>query len=151
MDSGNTRWTRQIDRQRHPAIISPRRSELVVNGYDADATIVTVANSSEAIVIDDNGADMGIDSINDQFLVRASGHKRRTGKTPVFKRDPIGAKGIGKLAGLGIARRIEVESWQDGVMSRFAIDRGEMERAERSSAGEPMDADILDRCPRDSR
>lgn len=113
-------------------------SELIVNGYDADATLVTVTSSSSAIVIEDNGAGMAGDSIDEQFLVLASGHKRRTGKTPIFRRDPIGAKGIGKLAGLGIARRIEVETWQAGTLSTFAIDRDEMERAERSAAGEAM-------------
>lgn len=59
----------------------------------------------------------------------ASGRKRRSGKTPIVHRDPIGVKGIGKLAGLGIARRIGVESWPAGIISTFAISRDEMERA----------------------
>lgn len=113
-------------------------SEVVVNGYDADASLVTVVSSAHSIVIEDNGSGMAADSIEGQFLILASGHKRRTGRTPIFHRDPIGAKGIGKLAGLGIARRIEVDTWRDGVLSSFAIDREEMERAERSGAGEPM-------------
>ena len=113
-------------------------SEVVVNGYDADASLVTVRSSERSIVIEDNGSGMGADSIQDQFLILASGHKRRTGKTPIFHRDPIGAKGIGKLAGLGIAKRSEVETWRDGVLSSFAIDREEMEQAERSGAGEAM-------------
>jgi hypothetical protein len=113
-------------------------SEVVVNGYDADASLVTVRSSEHSIVIEDNGSGMGADSIQDQFLILASGHKRRTGTTPIFHRDPIGAKGIGKLAGLGIAKRIEVETWRSGIMSSFAIDREEMELAERTGAGEAM-------------
>lgn len=113
-------------------------SEVVVNGYDADASLITVRSSEREIVIEDNGSGMAPDSIDGQFLLLASGHKRRTGRTPIFHRDPIGAKGIGKLAGLGIARRIEIESWQAGVVSTFAIDRDAMERAERANGGEAM-------------
>jgi hypothetical protein len=113
-------------------------SEVVVNGYDADASLVTVTSSERSIVVEDNGGGMATQSIEEQFLILASDHKRRTGRTPIYHRDPIGAKGIGKLAGLGIAKRIEVETWRDGVVSSFAIDRDEMERAERTTAGQPM-------------
>jgi hypothetical protein len=113
-------------------------SEVVVNGFDADASLVTVRSSETSIVVEDNGAGMDAEAIDGQFLILASGHKRRAGRTPIFHRDPIGAKGIGKLAGLGIARRIDVETWRDGIVSSFAIDREEMERAEHSGAGEPM-------------
>ena len=54
---------------------------------------------------------MATDSIEDQFLVLASGDKRRRGRTPIYQRDPIGAKGIGKLAGLGIAPGAKLEAF----------------------------------------
>jgi hypothetical protein len=113
-------------------------SEVVVNGYDADASLVTVTSSERSIVVEDNGGGMASQSIEEQFLILASDHKRRTGLTPIYHRAPIGAKGIGKLAGLGIARRIEVETWRDGVVSSVAIDRDDMESAERTAAGQPM-------------
>jgi Histidine kinase-, DNA gyrase B-, and HSP90-like ATPase len=115
-------------------------SEIVVNGYDADASLVVVASTDERIVVEDNGSGMSEARI-EQFLTLASGDKRRRGRTPIYHRDPIGAKGIGKLAGLGVARRIQVETWQDGLLSSFTIDRDEMGRSENSA--EPM----LDRAP----
>jgi Histidine kinase-, DNA gyrase B-, and HSP90-like ATPase len=114
-------------------------SEIVVNGYDADANLVVITSSAERVVVEDNGTGMSEARI-EQFLTLASGDKRRRGATPIYHRDPIGAKGIGKLAGLGVARRIEIETWQDGLVSSFAIDHEEMRR--------PGAADqLLDRAP----
>ena len=117
--------------------------EIVVNGYDADATTVEVTSSPGSIVIEDNGLGMSADEVADRYMVLASGHKRRESRTPLFRRLPIGAKGIGKLAGLGVARRIEVETWQDGMASTYAIDRDEMEKAERGGAANEA---MLDRA-----
>lgn len=117
--------------------------ELVVNGYDADATAVTVTSQRDNLVVEDDGSGMNDDSIADQYMVLASGHKRREARTPLLRRLPIGAKGIGKLAGLGIAKRIEVETWRDGLLHSYAIDREEMERTERAGAAREA---MLDRA-----
>lgn len=118
-------------------------SELIVNGYDADATLVVVTATEKEIVIEDNGDAMDEAAIRDQYMFLASRHKRRQPLTPRLHRAPIGAKGIGKLAGLGIARRIEIETWRDGMMHSYAIDRDEMERAERAG---PTGEAMLDRA-----
>ena len=115
-------------------------SEIVVNGYDADASRVVITSSDERITVEDNGSGMSEARI-EQFLTLASGDKRRRGRTPIYHRDPIGAKGIGKLAGLGVARRIEVETWQDGRLAAFVIDRDEMGRGAGGSEA------MLDRTP----
>lgn len=115
-------------------------SEIVVNGYDADASLVVVTSTGERIVVEDNGSGMSEARI-EQFLTLASGDKRRRGRTPIYQRDPIGAKGIGKLAGLGVARRIRVETWQDGLLSSFTIDRDEIGRSETGAES------MLDRAP----
>jgi len=113
--------------------------EVVVNGYDADASLVTVTTTPTSIVVEDNGSGMNEAAIRDQFMILASGHKRLEKRTPLLRRLPIGAKGIGKLAGLGIARRIEVETWRDGTAYSFAIDRDELEKSERAGVvGEAM-------------
>lgn len=117
--------------------------EVVVNGYDADATTVEVTASASAIVIEDDGVGMSADEVAERYMVLASGHKRREPRTPLLRRLPIGAKGIGKLAGLGIARRIEVETWRDGTMNGYAIDRDEMGKAERGGAANEA---MLDRA-----
>jgi hypothetical protein len=117
--------------------------EVVVNGYDADATTVEITSSASAIVIEDDGLGMSADEVAERYMILASGHKRREPRTPLLRRLPIGAKGIGKLAGLGIARRIEVETWRDGTMNSYAIDRDEMEKAERGGAANEA---MLDRA-----
>jgi hypothetical protein len=114
-------------------------SEIVVNGYDADANFVVITSSAERVVVEDNGSGMSEARI-EQFLTLASGDKRRRGLTPIYHREPIGAKGIGKLAGLGVARRIELETWQDGLVSSFAIDHDEMRRPD-------VAEQLLDRAP----
>lgn len=116
-------------------------SEIVVNGFDADANLVVVTSTRDRVVIEDNGSGMSETRI-EQFLTLASGDKRKRGRTPIYHRDPVGAKGIGKLAGLGIARRIEVETWQDGTLATFAIDRDAM-----GPAGASGTETMLDRAP----
>jgi hypothetical protein len=109
--------------------------EIVVNGYDADATLVLVTSTATTITIEDNGSGMDEIAIRDKYAVLASGHKRHEARTPDLRRLPIGAKGIGKLAGLGIARRVEIETWRDGLAFAYAIDRDEMDNGERAGAG----------------
>lgn len=111
-------------------------SELVVNGYDADATYVTVTATADDIVVEDNGDAMDEHAIRNQYMFLGSRHKRRQPLTPRLHRAPVGAKGIGKLAGLGIARRIEVETWRDGDSYSWVIDRDEMEKVARAGAAE---------------
>lgn len=118
-------------------------SEVIVNGHDADATIVEVTSSSAKIVVEDNGTAMDTEGIAERYMILASAHKRREARTPLFRRQPIGQKGIGKLAPLGIARRFQVETWRDGVMNTYAIDRDDMEKAERGGAGNEA---MLDRA-----
>jgi hypothetical protein len=111
-------------------------SELVVNGYDADANYVVVTSYPDRIVVEDNGDAMDEQSIREQYMFLGSRHKRRQPMTPRFHRAPIGAKGIGKLAGLGIAKRIEIETWRDGMSYAWTIDRDEMESAAKAGGGE---------------
>lgn len=91
-------------------------AEFLSNSWDADATEVNIelkaseANALPSIVITDNGRGMTRDELTDEFLV--IGRNRRTSpteKTPKG-RLPMGRKGIGKLAGFGIARQIDVIS-----------------------------------------
>src|ERR1035437_8214271 len=84
-------------------------AELVVNGYDADATQVAVDITTKAIVVKDNGSGMDENDIRNSYMMLGADQKRKVKRTPRFGRLPIGNKGIGKLAGLGLARRISVE------------------------------------------
>jgi hypothetical protein len=103
-------------------------AELVVNGYDADATQVAVEIAAKEIVIKDNGSGMDESDIRNSYMMLGADQKRRIKRTPRFDRLPIGNKGIGKLAGLGIARRISVQTIKDRRCFSYEIDRDELEK-----------------------
>jgi hypothetical protein len=125
--------------------------ELVVNSYDADASYVTVDikagsglvpeeklvravfgdKGKDKIVIQDNGEGMDEQDIREGYMFLGSEQKRATKRTPVFHRLPIGNKGIGKLAGFGITKRIEIRTVKNGKAFEFCLDRDELENAER--------------------
>src|SRR5439155_6332057 len=104
-------------------------AELVVNGYDADATHVGVEIDAKQILIRDDGGGMNEDDIRNSYMMLGSDQKRNVKRTARFNRLPIGNKGIGKLAGLGIARRISVTTTKDGATLAYDIDRDELEKS----------------------
>lgn len=130
-------------------------AELVVNSYDADANYVTVEIKGEyglikdsfirthEIIIRDNGEGMDERDIREGYMFLGSGQKRATTRTSIFHRLPIGNKGIGKLAGFGIAKRIEVRTIKNGKAYEFYLDRDELEKSE--SMGKLKES-ILDRA-----
>jgi hypothetical protein len=120
--------------------------ELVVNGYDADANhvLVDIRPSEDRITIEDNGEGMGERDIREGYMFLGSGQKRAIARTAIYHRLPIGSKGIGKLAGFGIARRIEVKTIKNGTALEFCLDRNELENAQRMGK---LNEPILDRAP----
>lgn len=138
-------------------------AELVVNGYDADATYVTVnikrapkknlgastpdmfdSNIENKIIIEDNGEGMNEDSIREGYMFLGSGQKRIVKRTPLLHRLPIGNKGIGKLAGFGIAKWIEVRTIKNSIGYEFVLDRDSFENSEKMGK---LQESILDRVP----
>lgn len=78
--------------------------ELVKNSYDADATectvkLVNISTIGGSIIISDNGVGMGINAINEGWLVLGSSKKDANEITPLGRR-PVGNKGLGRLAAL---------------------------------------------------
>ena len=61
-------------------------AELVVNGYDADATEVAVEITAHQIVIRDNGTGMSEDDIRNSYMMLGSDQKRNVKRTPRFNR-----------------------------------------------------------------
>ncbi|MFA5114200.1 MAG: ATP-binding protein [Candidatus Margulisiibacteriota bacterium] len=106
-------------------------AEIVANSYDADATIVNIAlpdvlDEDAFIEINDNGIGMLPKEIVEDYLL--IGRNRRTdGQVTIKGRPVIGSKGIGKLAGFGIATRIEMISVKDNIQSHLRIDKKELE------------------------
>lgn len=119
--------------------------EIVVNGYDADANYISanIRPGEDEITIEDNGEGMDEQGIREGYMFLGSGQKRAVIRTPVYHRLPIGNKGIGKLAGFGIAKRVEVRTVKDSKAFEFCLDRDELERAERMGK---LKESILDRA-----
>lgn len=93
--------------------VSAVLSEIIANAWDADATRVDISiESSERIIIKDNGCGMDEDDLQDKFLT--VGHERRkkedesTDQTPKMKRLVMGRKGIGKLSTFSIAETVQI-------------------------------------------
>lgn len=88
-------------------------AEYVANGWDAGAEIINVEvvceGENRCVSITDDGTGMDANQLAERFLV--IGLNRRM-KSPFAakKRKPMGRKGIGKLAGFGISKKIDVIS-----------------------------------------
>ena len=99
----------------------PAIAELISNAWDADATEVDVrlpldegwdpANESQIITVSDNGNGMNWDMVRDAYLNVGRDRRKTEGKdrSPAGRRLQ-GRKGVGKLAGFGIADTLEVQT-----------------------------------------
>lgn len=93
-------------------------AEFLSNSWDADAKKVNIelkaspaGGDSPEVIITDNGRGMSREDLTDEFLI--IGRNRRgdaPSKTTPGGRLPMGRKGIGKLAGFGIARIVDIIS-----------------------------------------
>lgn len=106
-------------------------AELVANAWDADADRVEIQlpeilTGTEEIIVNDNGNGMSFAECQDRFL--NVGYSRRGNKpierSPLNERRILGRKGIGKFAGFGIARLIQIEtvSRDSGERTVFEMD-----------------------------
>lgn len=107
-----------------PAVLS----ELVANAWDADANTVFINFGDDYIVIEDDGHGMTQSEINERFLT--VGYQRRKKQPPITdkKRQPMGRKGIGKLAVFSIADTVEVYSAKDGERNGLLMSRPEIQK-----------------------
>ena len=105
-----------------PAVLS----EVVANAWDADAENVEIEidRKDKKIIIIDDGHGMSVDDANEKYLY--VGYERRNqeggSRTPKFKREVMGRKGIGKLSLFSIANNIEIHSAKDDEIHGFILD-----------------------------
>lgn len=106
---------------------SPRLAvfELVKNAYDADASRVDVylnglETGSPAIVVQDDGNGMDLETIRDIWLVPAHGHRGEQRATHVRtkkkNRLPLGEKGLGRFAVHKLGEKIKMVTRAEGQM-----------------------------------
>jgi hypothetical protein len=103
--------------------------ELVANAYDADAREVLVSLEDGAIVVTDNGAGMTPQEIEDSYLRLGKNRRDDSGEQTPGGRPVIGNKGIGKLAGFGIAERVLVSTAKGGTHTTLILDREKLDAA----------------------
>jgi Histidine kinase-, DNA gyrase B-, and HSP90-like ATPase len=107
-------------------------AELCANAYDADATRVDIAYGPEEVTILDNGSGMSTSELKTNYL--RLGRDRRfaddgSERLTASGRAAIGNKGIGKLAGFGVARTMTVRTFRDGTETTIVLDREDLEAA----------------------
>jgi hypothetical protein len=106
-------------------------SELAANSHDGDADEVRillpdVLGEDAVIEIADNGVGMSPGDLRDKYLFIGR-NRRAAGQRTMKGRLLIGSKGIGKLAGFGVAATVRVITTQNGIQSSLAIDRENLE------------------------
>ena len=101
--------------------------ELASNSYDADSTELHISipkkiENNSKITLEDNGMGMTTEEFQENYL--KIGRNRRMESDVTLKgRKVIGNKGIGKLAGFGIADLIQIETCKNGVMTTAILKR----------------------------
>jgi len=102
--------------------------ELVNNAYDADATLVDIIITDDAIEIRDNGAGMDREGLMQYFNI-GSQYKLKESHSPVYNRTRIGQFGIGKFASLAACKRFEIITKKKEFVARVIFDKDEWGRA----------------------
>jgi HSP90 family molecular chaperone len=124
-------------------------AELVANSWDAEAKKVEILvpeqaeydPATSAIFVTDDGSGMEPDDIQDHYLV--IGRNARKDATRLVGSRPImGRKGIGKLAGFGLASRMLVVSWRDDVCTELEIDVSALKKEDGVAATVPLEGTV---------
>ena len=112
----------------------PAIGELISNAWDAMARNVWITipldqplEQNDQIIVKDDGHGMTFQECNDAYLVIGRDRRKAEGDygrkyNNLKPRKLQSRKGIGKLAGFGIADRIEIRSVSQGEISNFALD-----------------------------
>lgn len=99
--------------------------ELIKNSFDADATTADVLlqgrGRTAVLEITDNGSGMTRDDIIRGFLRLASDNKVREPKSPRFKRQRAGRKGIGRFAAQRLGHRLILTTYAEGEKSAYKL------------------------------
>ncbi len=143
-------------------------AELVANCWDAGATAVfidvpspgTYHQATSTITVRDTGFGMSYEEVQDAYLVLGRNRRRIGGaevelplsfssesvdegsseeaKKDTTKRRVMGRKGIGKLAGFGLAQRITVTTWKEGKALEFYLNLAELKLDDNASEDVPI-------------
>jgi hypothetical protein len=125
-------------------------AELVANAWDAGSASVRLVipegdydSATSNIEILDAGCGMTAEAVQNEFLV--IGRNRRTDENQSTKRPVMGKKGIGKLAGFGMARTMEITTWVGDKATHFVLDLAKLKAADGKSADMPVEGEVVPR------
>ena len=110
----------------------PAVAELIANAWDADSDKVEVTVSEDptapgaAIEVRDFGEGMTFDELNEYYLTIGYERRKARGERTESGRLVMGRKGIGKLAGFGIAENIVLRSVKNGCVVQFTLNYTEL-------------------------
>lgn len=114
----------------------PALAELISNSWDADADKVEVTipfatgMKDQEIRVADDGRGMEWDEVQGAYLVVGRDRRKAEGRDRTEKGRPVmGRKGLGKLAGFGIARVVEVRTVRGGWLTHFQMDFDQMTKS----------------------
>ena len=109
-------------------------AELVKNGYDADATEVTIKVYPEKDLIEviDNGNGMDFEEFKDYWMRIGSTHKQKQHISKYFGRPMTGSKGVGRLSVQFLAKKMELRTTSEHDLNKSLIATIEWEKAIKS-------------------
>lgn len=127
-------------------------SELLANSYDAEAKNVTITLplgvtlglEDQKIIIEDDGHGMTYEECRDHFLKIGRNRRKLSSKSKNNKRTVIGKKGIGKLAGFGIADQVHIITYSDYKKTEFLLNLKAIREAK------PIDQDLANSSDKNS-
>lgn len=109
--------------------VVPAIAEFIANAWDAEADCVNITFPESLTVeeaeirIRDFGVGMTFDELNEHYLhLGYERRKTRGERTPNKNRKVMGRKGIGKLAGFGIAEFITIRSIKGSRLVQFTME-----------------------------
>ncbi len=134
----------------------PAIAELISNAYDAMAKNVWITvptgrpiQPTDEIIVKDDGCGMSYEECNSLYLF--VGRDRRSNASEwtqayngLQPRKVQGRKGIGKLAGFGIADRIKIRTVKDKEISHFGLDFSALTKSSEFADTKGYKPEILD-------
>jgi hypothetical protein len=110
-------------------------AELIANAWDADAKKVKIIipetlNTNSEIIVRDYGKGMTFDELNNYYLHIGYERRKGRGERTDNGRLVMGRKGIGKLAGFGIAEDIVLKSVKNGNLVQFTLNYTDLRNLE---------------------
>ncbi|MDR3571021.1 MAG: ATP-binding protein [Candidatus Pacebacteria bacterium] len=104
-------------------------AELVKNSFDADAMDVIVRLGDDWIEVEDNGHGMTKEEFDGFWMRIGSIHKSREGVSRKFRRPLTGSKGVGRLAGQLLAKKMAIFTTSETDTERVLVGAIDWERA----------------------